>query len=428
MHDVLSLILGGGRGTRLWPLTKHRSEPAVPVAGKYRLIDIPISNCINSGLNRIYVLTQFLSVSLHRHIAHTYKFDPFGGGYVEVLAAQQTNEAADWYHGTADAIRQNLRYLREDWLRDVLILSGDGLYRMDFSELLRAHRGSDADLTIAVAPVTCEEASGLGIVRCDDGNRIVDLVEKPQRAEQFEAMRPPAGWLEHRGLGEGRRGWLASTGIYVFRMSSLLAMLAERPEATDLVTEVCVPNLLRRNFHAYLFGSYWQDLGSIHSYYTAHLALAGDSPPFDFADPNGSIYTHMRDLPASQVRGARLEQCLVSDGCIIGRGAQLRGCVVGVRTILGRDVMMRDAVINGAEGYETPAQRAANRDAGVPDLGVGNGSIIEGAIVDKDCRIGRGVTIRARPSGDDEDGPYHVVREGVVVLPRGTVVPDGTVI
>jgi glucose-1-phosphate adenylyltransferase len=428
MHDVLSLVLGGGRGTRLWPLTKHRSEPAVPIAGKYRLIDVPLSNCINHGFNRIFVLTQFLSVSLHRHIAHTYKFDPFSGGSVEVLAAQQTNEAADWYQGTADAIRQNLRYLQDEAVRDVLILSGDGLYRLNLRHLVRAHRESQADATVAVLPVSKADASLLGVVRPDEKERIVDLVEKPQRPEQFDALRPPPGWLERRGGTGGERHWLANMGIYVFRLPSLLEMLAERPAATDLVTEVCVPNLGRRTFGAYLFAGYWQDLGSIARYHAAHMALAGDDPPFDFHSPEGSIYTHMRDLPASQVSAARLEQCLVGDGCLIGAGAQLKRCVIGIRTRLGSDVVLRDSVLNGADCVETAMQRAANHRAGIPDLGVGDGTVIEGAIVDKGCRIGRGVRIRARAGGPDEDGPFHVVREGIVVLPRGTVVPDGTLI
>jgi glucose-1-phosphate adenylyltransferase len=434
MHGVVSLVLGGGRGLRLWPLTKHRSEPAVPIAGKYRLIDIPISNCINSGFNRIYVLTQFLSVSLHRHIANTYKFDPFSGGSVEVLAAQQTNEVADWYQGTADAIRQNLRYLPEEDGPDVLVLCGDGLYRMDFRELVHTHQSSGADLTMAVLPVGRAEAPQLGVVRPDDSHRIVDLVEKPQRGEQLEALRPPAGWLDRQrsggkgGAAAAGRDWLASMGIYVFRRAALAEMLAELPEATDLVTEVFVPNLRRRHLHVHLFRGYWQDLGSIGSYYAANLALAGDEAPFDFACPGSSIYTHMRDLPASQVRGAGLEECLVSDGCVIGSGARLRRCVIGIRTRIGPGAVLRDAIVNGADGYETAAQRAANREAGVPDLGVGEGTLIEGAIVDKGCRIGRGVTIRARTGGADEDGPYYVVREGVVVLPRGTLVPDGTVI
>jgi glucose-1-phosphate adenylyltransferase len=428
MHDVLSLVLGGGRGTRLWPLTKHRSEPAVPIAGKYRLIDIPISNCINSGMNRIYVLTQFLSVSLHRHIANTYKFDPFGRGFVEVLAAQQTNEAADWYQGTADAVRQNLRYLLAEGARDVLVLYGDGLYRMDFRALVREHRERRADLTLAVLPVRREQASQVGIVRADDHQRIVDLVEKPQQPQQLEALRQPPGRPGRPGPGGDGREWLASMGVYLFRLDALYGMLEEQPGATDLVTELCASSLRSRQVYAHLFDGYWQDMGTIGSYFAASLALAGDDPPFDFARAEGLIYTHMRDLPSARVGGARLEHCLVSDGCVLGPAAHMRRCVLGIRTRVGRDVSLRDTLINGADRFETEAERAANRLAGVPDLGVGEGSVIEGAIVDKNCRIGRGVRIRARHGGADEDGPYHAVRDGIVVIPKATVVPDGTVI
>jgi glucose-1-phosphate adenylyltransferase len=428
MHSVLSLILGGGRGTRLWPLTKDRSEPAVPIAGKYRLIDIPVSNCINSGFRRIYVLTQFLSVSLHRHLAHTYKFDPFSRGFVEVLAAQQTNETAGWYEGTADALRQNLRYLQADGARDVLILSGDQLYQMDFRDFLRTHRDSRADASMAVLPVSAVEARQLGIVRTDDTHRITDLVEKPQKPEQLAALRSPPEWLSQRGFANAGREWLGNMGIYLIRVAALLEMLAERPHAMDLVTEVCLPNLTKRHLQAHLFTGYWQDLGSIGSYHAASLALAGDNPPFDFALPTGSIFTHMRDLPASRVSGARLEHCLVSDGCFIEPGAQLSRSIIGIRTRIGRGTVLRDTVVNGADRRETDSERAANRQGGIPDLGIGADCVIEGAIVDKNCGIGHHVRIHARHGQPDEDGMYHYVRDGIVVVPRGMVIPDGTVI
>lgn len=428
MHDVLGLVLGGGRGTRLWPLTKLRSEPAVPVGGKYRLIDIPLSNCINSGVRRVFVLTQFQSVSLHRHIANTYKMGPFSGGYVEVLAAQQTNEAADWYQGTADAVRQNLRYLQETGVRDVLVLYGDQLYRMDYGELVRGHREAGADVTLAVVPVEAHEARDVGILRPDEGFRVRDLVEKPQRPEQLEALRPPAGWLARHGLGKDGRDWLANMGIYVFRLNSLDQMLAEQPEAIDLVTELCGHSLGRRHVRLHLFDGYWKDLGAIGSYHAANLALAADPPPFDFFAPEGPIYTHMRNLPASRVEGAMLQDCLVTDGCVIEAGSELRRSVIGIRTRICRGAVLHDAVVNGAERLETDAERAANRRRGLPDLGVGEGSVIEGAILDKGCRIGRNVRIHARRAAPDEDGPYHHVRDGIVVVPRATVIPDGTVI
>jgi glucose-1-phosphate adenylyltransferase len=426
--DVVSLILGGGRGTPLYPLTKHRSEPAVPIAGKYRLIDIPLSNCINSGLKRIYVLTQFLSVSLHRHIANTYKFDPFSSGFVEVLAAQQTNETADWYRGTADAVRQNLRYLRHDDAAQVLILSADQLYRMDLRELVQAHRANGAHVTVAVAPVHRHQATRLGVVRLDEDNRIVELVEKPSAAEQLDGLRAPAALLQRRGLAGRGQDYLANMGIYVFDRPVLLDWLDAQPRAVDLVTEILGRNLPGHRIQAYLFHGYWEDLGSIKSYHEANLALASPTPPFDFHSPEGIIYTRMRNLPASRIRGAHLEQCLLSDGCTLGAGTRLERCVIGVRTHLGQHVTLRDTVVNGADRIELECDRLRNRQRGLPDLGVGDNSIVERAILDKDCRIGANVQIINRRNLQQADGDNHVIRDGIVVIPNGAVVPDGTVI
>jgi glucose-1-phosphate adenylyltransferase len=428
MQDVLSLILGGGRGTRLYPLTKLRSKPAVPVAGKYRLIDIPISNCINSGLQRIYVLTQFLSVSLHRHIANTYKFDPFGQGFVEVLAAQQTNEAADWYQGTADAVRQQLRYIVEDPGSEVLILSGDQLYRMDFRQMMKTHRESGADATIAVLPVPREQVSGLGLVRPDDTGRVVGFVEKPQSEEQVAAARVPEEWIEGRGVRCNGRPYLASMGIYAFNRKALLDLLAARPLATDFGKEIFPRSLQTHRVQAHLFDGYWEDLGTVKAYHEANLALAGDDPPFDFHSPEGVIYTRMRFLPASRVSGASLRQALVSDGCVVQEGTQIERSVVGVRSRIGRNVTLRDAVLIGADRFETEAEREANRRRGVPDLGVADDCVIERAILDKDCRVGRGARIVNSRGRAEDEGDNYVIRDGIVVIPRGSVVPDGAVI
>src|SRR6516164_7059136 len=353
MQDVLSLILGGGRGSRLFPLTMLRSKPAVPIAGKYRLIDIPISNCINSGLNRVFVLTQFLSVSLHRHIANTYKFDPFSRGFVEVLAAQQTNEAADWYQGTADAVRQQLRYIVEDPGSEVLILSGDQLYRMDFRQMMKTHRESGADATIAVLPVPREQVSGLGLVRPDDTGRVVGFVEKPQSEEQVAAARVPEEWIEGRGVRCNGRPYLASMGIYAFNRKALLDLLGARPLATDFGKEIFPRSLQTHRVQAHLFDGYWEDLGTVKAYHEANLALAGDDPPFDFNSPEGVIYTRMRFLPASRISGASLDHCLVSDGCVVSPGARLERCILGVRSHLCRDVVLRDTVMIGADRFET---------------------------------------------------------------------------
>jgi glucose-1-phosphate adenylyltransferase len=428
MQDVLALILGGGRGTRLYPLTKLRSKPAVPVAGKYRLIDIPISNCINSGLHRIYVLTQFLSVSLHRHIANTYKFDPFSRGFVEVLAAQQTNEAADWYQGTADAVRQQVRYVVEDPCKEVLILSGDQLYRMDFRQLMRTHRESHADATLAVLPVPREQTPGLGLVRVDDTGRVVGFVEKPQTDEAREPVRMSEEWLAARGIRGKGRPFLASMGIYAFTRKALLDLVGARPLATDFGKEIFPRSIRSHNVQAHVFDGYWEDLGTVKAYHEANLALAGDDPPFDFHSPEGVIYTRMRFLPASRVSGAKVEQCLISDGCVVQPGADLQRCVIGVRSRIGRNAVLRDTVLIGADRFETDAERAANRVRGVPDLVVGDDAVIERAILDKDCRVGNNVRIVNRRGVPDDEGDNYVIRDGVVTIPRGTVVPDGTVI
>lgn len=428
MQDVLSLILGGGRGTRLYPLTKLRSKPAVPLGGKYRLIDIPISNCINSGFNRIYVLTQFLSVSLHRHIANTYKFDPFGRGFVEVLAAQQTNETADWYQGTADAVRQQIRYVHEDPARFVLILSGDQLYRMDFRKMLEAHTQSQADVTIAVLPVPRSQVSGFGIVQLDDTGRVVGFVEKPTAEPQLEPLRTPAEWLEARGIAAHGRPYLASMGIYLFSRQVLFELLNAPPLATDFGKEIFPRSIKTHRVQAHLFDGYWEDLGTVKAYHEANLALAQDNPPFDFHSAEGVIYTRMRYLPASRISGSTLEQCLISDGCVVMAGARIERSVIGIRSRIGRNSVVRDTVMIGADQYETEAERKQNRERGIPDLGVGDGSVIERAILDKDCRIGQNVRIVNRRAIAEEEGENYVIREGIVVIPRGAVVRDGTVI
>jgi glucose-1-phosphate adenylyltransferase len=428
MQEVLSMILGGGRGTRLYPLTKYRSKPAVPIAGKYRLIDIPISNCINSGLNRIYVLTQFLSVSLHSHIAHAYKFDPFSQGFVEVLAAQQTNEAADWYQGTADAVRRQVRYIEEDPCREILVLSGDQLYRMDFRQLVHAHRETRADVTIAVLPVGREEVSGFGIVALDDAGRVVGFVEKPRTDEQLRPVETPPEWLERRGIDSRGRRYLASMGIYLFNRQVLLDLLGADPAATDFGKEVFPRSLQSHRVCAHLFDGYWEDLGTVGAYHQAHMALASDLPPFDFHTPEGVIYTRMRNLPASRVSEARLRHCLVSDGCLVEAGTRAERCVIGVRSRIGRGVTLREAVIFGNRGVETESDRADNHRRNIPAPGIGEGSVIERAIIDKDARIGRHVQLVNRRGVQEAEGDNYAIRDGIIVIPDSAIVPDGTVI
>jgi glucose-1-phosphate adenylyltransferase len=428
MQDVLSVILGGGRGTRLYPLTKKRSEPAVPIAGKYRLIDIPLSNCINSGIRRIYVVTQYLSVSLHRHISQTYEFDPFGKSFVEVLAAQQTNETANWYQGTADAVRQNLGYLEHEPASDVLILSGDQLYRMDFEKLLHTHHASKADVTIAVHPVERSQAPRYGIVRLDNQKRIVDLIEKPKTPVQLDAMRLPPGWLEKQGIVANGREYLANMGIYVFNRQVLFDLMHSQPLAKDLVTELFARRLSTHPLQAHIYDGYWADVGTIRSYYEASLTLCGDDPPFSFHSPEGVIYTRMRNLPASRVEAATTQHCIISDGCTIKPGAHLERCLLGVRSRIGSGATIKDSIIIGADEYETAQDREQNRKDGLPDIGIGDNAIIERAIVDKDCRIGNNVRIVNQQRIQEAEAENYVIRDGIVVIPNDAVVPDGTVI
>ena len=424
MQDVLSLILGGGRGARLYPLTRRRSEPAVPLAGKYRLIDVPLSNCLNCGLNRIYVLTQFLSVSLHRHLATTYKTGPFMRGFIEVLAAQQTNETAGWYTGTADALRQNLRYIEADAPSDVLVLSGDQVYRMDFQQLLHAHRTSGADVTLAVAPVVRARAPSLGILRLDDTSRITQLVEKPRADADLDALQETPAWLANKGIARDRP-FMANMGIYLFKRTALLDLLEAKPTISDLVQGILAPALATHRIHGYLFDGYWEDLGTIASYHEAHLALASDNPPFDFHSPEGVIYTRMRNLPAARIGAAQVSQSLIADGCLVENGASLDRSVLGVRSRVGRNVTLRESIILGSDQYETPQQEKENRRKGLPDIGIGEGSVLERVIVDKDCRIGRGVRIVNRSGLREADHELYVIRDGIVVVPNGVVVPDG---
>jgi len=442
MSKVLSIILGGGRGTRLYPLTKLRSKPAVPIGGKYRLIDIPISNCINSDLTRIYVLTQFLSTSLNRHVANTYRFDMFNRGFVEILAAQQAEPVDEskpgpsqsdslqggWYEGTADAVRRNLRHLVEDDYSEVLVLSGDQLYRMDFRKLIKRHRHTQADVTIAVLPVPREQVGGFGIVKVDDAGQVTGFVEKPQRDDQLPPFVTPKEYVEGFDIPYRNRPYLASMGIYLFRRDMLLDLLQERPLATDFGKDV-FPRVIRtRRVQTHLFDGYWEDLGTIKSYHDCHLALAGDDPPFQFHSPGGIIYTRMRNLPPARVTGATLTHAVVSDGCVINAGTTVERSTIGVRSRIGRHVTLREVVIIGADRYETEEQRAANAGAGRPDLTVGDHTVIERAILDKDCRVGSRVRITNAKGVHEAEGPNYVIRDGIVVIPRGAVVPDGAVI
>ena len=426
MKNVIALVLGGGRGTRLIPLTECRSKPAVPFAAKYRLIDVPLSNCINSGVNHIYVLTQFLSTSLHRHIRRTYRFDHYHGGFVEILAAQQTMEAGtDWYEGTADAVRKNLRYVPQRGIDYVLILSGDQLYRMDFADMIRSHQEANADVTIAAKPFSREAVSDLGVMRLDDSGRVVGFLEKPQTDAEIELVRMDPAWIDAHGIASGGRECLASMGIYLFNRESLTAAL-DKTDYQDFGREVFPASIRSRRVQVYLFDGYWEDIGTIGSFYQANIGLASAAPPFELFTAQAPIYSRPRFLPPTRVDDARVRQSLIADGCIIQPGATIENSVIGLRCRIGRNVTIRNSVLMGADEYDTPEELQAFRRAGLPPTGIGDGSIIDGAIVDKDCRIGVGARIanpHACRQADIND--VCLVRDGIVVVRKGATIPDG---
>jgi glucose-1-phosphate adenylyltransferase len=389
----------------------------VPLGGKYRLIDIPISNCINSGIHRIYVLTQFLSASLHRHIYETYKFDSFSGGFVHILAAEETAKGMDWYQGTADAVRKQISRFVHPRIEDTMILGGDHLYRMDYEQFVEFHRDKRADVTVAVQPVAAAVTSGLGILKTDADRRLTDFREKP----------PPDELEGLESLPDSDKPYLASMGIYIFR-SDILREILEESDAEDFGNQIIPAAIENRRVYAYPFEGYWADIGTVRAFYEANLALTLPDPPFDFYEPQHPIYTRPRFLPPSCADGCDLERAVLAEGCLI-QESDIRESVVGLRSIIGPDVRIVRTVMMGADFYETSERKAENRRLERPDVGVGRGSSIEGAIIDKNARIGEGVVIR--PHAPDEDmveSENYVIRGGIVVIPKNAVIPDGTVI
>jgi glucose-1-phosphate adenylyltransferase len=426
MPKVICLILGGGRGTRLFPLTKSRSKPAVPIAGKYRLIDIPISNCLHSGLNQIFVLTQFNSNSLHRHISRTYSFDTFSGGFVEILAAQQTMQHESWYQGTADAVRRNIASFNEPGYDLVLILSGDQLYRMDFRDMIRTHLENKAEATIAALPVAEAEAQACGIMRIDAEARVVDFVEKPKTPEALAAVRTPGETFKRFAIEAENRPYLASMGIYLFNRSTLVDLLGSG-QATDFGKEIFPQAIAKYRVQAHLFDGYWEDIGTVGAFHKANIDLTIENPPFDFMFGDHPIYTRPRYLPCSRLGGVTVSDSLIADGCFIGKGSIIENSVIGVRALIGENVVVRNSFLMGADLYETQKQVEANARAGRPDVGIGDNSRIENAIVDKNARIGRNVRILNEDKViESEEAPHYVIRDGITVIPKFTILQDGT--
>ncbi len=408
MNDVLGIIMGGGRGARLYPLTAMRSKPAVPIAGKYRLIDIPISNCINSGIFRVAILTQFNSVSLHRHISQAYNFDAFHTGWVEILAAEQTPETADWYQGTADAVRKQLFEIQATGAENVLILAGDHLYRMDYHEMAEFHWEKNADITVAVQPVARSEAPRFGILKREADGHISDFVEKPK---------DPDVQKKFVSRDDEERPFLGSMGIYMFNTKVLIDLLTYHPRHDDFGGDIIPEAIKSHEVFGFDFDGYWEDIGTIRSFYETNLKLTSADPPFNFYDPKAPIYTHARFLPGSIVEDSKLQEVMIAEGCRI-RKADISHSIVGIRSQISEGTVIKDSIVMGADYYE--AKR------GNLPLGIGKNCHIESAILDKNVQVGDNVVILPFPAGRDVDGDGYFVRDGIVVIAKDTEIPSGT--
>ena len=413
------MILGGGRGSRLHPLTGHRSKPAVPIAGKYRLVDIPISNCLNSGIRKIYVLTQFNSASLNRHIKNTYNFDAFSSGFVDILAAEQTPKSQTWFQGTADAVRQSLHHLENHEYEYVLILSGDQLYQMDFNALISEHKKTKADLTIATIPVIDQDATGFGILKRDEKYRILSFTEKPKLEELGEWKSPVPAELKAEG-----KEYLASMGIYVFNKSLLKQLMKENPEAVDFGKELIPKALNNSKVYSYDYTGYWTDIGTIRSFYEANLELTETLPRFNLYDNDNQIYTRARLLPASKISGTTLDKVLIAEGSII-EASRITYSVIGIRSRIGKGTTVENCIIMGNDYFPT-ANEIAHQDAEHPLLGIGERCFISNAIIDKNVQIGNDVRIVGGAHLAEGKHNFFYVMDGIVILPKGAIVPDGT--
>lgn len=423
--NVLSVIMGGGQGTRLFPLTKERAKPAVPLAGKYRLVDIPISNCINSNLRRIYLLTQFNSASLHRHISQSYKFDHFSGGFVEILAAEQTYTDASWYQGTADAVRKNMiHFLNHDW-DYLLILSGDQLYRMDCREIVAQHRETGADITIATIPVGRYEAQSLGLMRIAEDRRITSFLEKPKEPHLLDSMRLPPEWFDRLGVQGAGDLYLASMGIYVFNRDVVQKLLNN--SLTDFGKHIIPRAIDVEKVYSYIFQGYWEDIGTIRAFFEANLDLTNELPRFNFFDMMAPIFSRPRFLPGSKINGAQIDHAIVSDGCILNH-ARIAHSIVGLRCIVGSGTSLNRVIMLGSDFYESQESIDENGRAGRPAIGIGRNTRVENTIVDKNARIGDDVFISPAGKPENVDHPNYYIRDGVVIIPKNGVIPNGMVI
>jgi len=427
-HNLLAVILGGGAGSRLFPLTQFRSKPAVPLGGKYRLIDIPISNCINSDVTKIFVLTQYNSASLNRHIAQTYRFSLFSNGFVEILAAEQTPESGQWFQGTADAVRQVLPHINDWGIDTLLILSGDHLYHMDYRDFLRTHYESDADVTVSVIPCAPEAASEFGLLKVDETGRIVEFKEKPQ-GEALEAMRVDSAPFGRSPEEIAARPFLASMGIYVFKYDRMRELLSEDQTWLDFGREVIPTAIGRGPVQAFMFDGYWEDIGTISAFYKANLDLTNKIPKFNLFDAGQPVYTRARYLPPSKIEESEIRDSIISDGCIM-IGAKVSNSIIGLRSRIARDVQIESSIVMGADYYQTIEDMRADIRADTPRVGIGEHGIIRRAIIDKNARIGAGVRLLNEAgvmNADAEDKSYYI-REGLIIVPKNSVIANGTVI
>ncbi|MFI5340892.1 MAG: glucose-1-phosphate adenylyltransferase [Candidatus Methylomirabilales bacterium] len=424
-NRVLSIIMGGGQGTRLFPLTRERAKPAVPLAGKYRLVDIPISNSINSGMHRIYLLTQFLSESLHRHVYGSFKFDHFSGGFVEILAAEQTHTDASWYQGTADAVRKNIVHFRNADFDYALILSGDQLYRMDFRKLLKQHVESVADVTIATIPVTRDAAQSLGILQIDAERRIVRFVEKPKEPDLLDRLRLDRSAYARLGIEGDQEFLLASMGIYLFNRDILFHLLDN--DLADFGRHILPRAIQSHRVFSFVFQGYWEDIGTIRSFFEANLDLTSELPRFNFFDMSAPIYSRPRFLPASKINGASIDHAMISEGCIISH-CHIAQSVVGVRSLVDIGSHISHTIIMGADYFESLESIRRNAAENRPRIGIGKNTRIDHAIIDKNARIGDNCVITPEGKPDTADHPLYYIRDGIVIIPKDMVIPHGTVI
>lgn len=425
MKNVVGVIMAGGQGSRLYPLTKVRSKPAVPVAGRFRLIDISISNCIHSQVRSIFVLTQFASESLHRHISTTYRFDAFHRDSVTLLSAQQTLDNRNWYQGTADAVRQNLDFI-EDRSALVLILSGDHLYRMDYRKFVDFHLTAGAEISIGVTPVRAEQAGEFGVMKVNAKGRITEFREKPKDPADVDRMRVDESVFDRFGVPAGGRTHLASMGVYLFSQNVLRELLA-RTEAKDFGKEVIPKAIGERKVCGHFFDGYWEDIGTIRSFFEAHMDLTRPLPRFDFYDEERPIFTHPRFLPGSKLLGADVANAILCEGSIVDRSS-IRDSIVGVRTRIGENCRLERAVVMGADLYESKDDLDRNRERGVPNIGIGRDCEIRDAIIDKNARIGHGVRLVNREGASSVSADHYAIVDGIIVVPKDAVIPDGTVI